>query len=190
MCQYNKSQSGSLTRSGCCSAAVFWVSSAAETHPVFWSHYQTDQWYQTDRVWRPDSPAQGAYSLQTHDLELFAHNAHKWVIHVWAMALDSPRRSSSLSRTALVYCAACSINSAVSFTMSAAERKDLWGMSLSRERWVRSKVYYERLTFAHTLPQTEAFVLFFSRQTPLLKGNRRQRHQADWRRNALQRTVY
>ena len=30
---------------------------------------------------------------------------------------DSPRRSSSRSRTALVYCAACSISSAVSFTI-------------------------------------------------------------------------
>jgi len=38
--------------------------------------------------------------------------------------LHLPRRSSSLSRTGFVYCAACSINSAVSFTMSAAERNN------------------------------------------------------------------
>lgn len=62
----------SLTRSGCCSSGVFWVSSAAEIHPVFWSHYRTDQWCRTDRVWRPDSPAQGSYSLQTHERGLLS----------------------------------------------------------------------------------------------------------------------
>lgn len=72
----------SLTKSCYCSSWVSWVSSAVETRPAFWSHCLRNQWYQTGRVWLPDSPGRGFYNLQKHKVKLSCCVMSEWGIQI------------------------------------------------------------------------------------------------------------